>query len=105
MVLHTARLIITILFFILALAGLVTGYWFQALFWALLAVAVGYPFVRHGRIDLYYDDTPTKVVIYQPIMQPGAAPAQTQQTGPGPMPIPVTAEMPAAVQQLVQGTF
>ena len=65
--LHTARLIFTILLLIFAIAGLVAGYWFQAIFWALIMMAVGYPFVRNGRVDLYYDDAPTRVIIYTPV--------------------------------------
>lgn len=71
MTLHVARLIVTILLFVLALAGLAAGHWFQALFWALIMIAVGYPFVRHGRVDLHYERDPVKVVIYS---QPGASP-------------------------------
>lgn len=53
---HSARLIVTIIFLILALSSVVTRYWFSALFWTLLAAAVGYPFVQNGRIDLYYGE-------------------------------------------------
>lgn len=42
----SARLIVTIIFAILALSALVTRYWFTAIFWALMAVAVGYPSVQ-----------------------------------------------------------
>ena len=98
MALHTARLIFTVIFLIFALAGLVTGYWFQALFWVLIAFAVGYPFVRDGRIDLYYEDPPTKVIIYQAMgVTPGPSAA--------PMPVPIPPGMPAGLQALTQGTF
>ena len=53
---HTTRLIFTIIFLALATAGAVRGYWFSAVFWVLIMIAVGYPFVRKGRLDLYYDD-------------------------------------------------
>ena len=62
---HTARLIFTIIFFMFALSSLVSGYWLQAIFWALITMAVGYPFVRSGRVNLYYEDAPTQVVIYE----------------------------------------
>ena len=52
---HTARLIVAIIFMILALSALVTRYWFSAFFWVLLTLAVGYPFMRGGKLDLYYD--------------------------------------------------
>jgi hypothetical protein len=97
MSLHTTRLILTVIFFIFALAGLISGYWFQALFWALITIAVGAPFVRNGRIDLYYDDAPTKVIIYQPVV---TSPGVVATPLPGVQP---TAAMPAAVQQLIQG--
>jgi len=51
---HTARLVVTIIFMMLALSALTTRYWLSALFWALLAVAVGYPFVQSGKLNLYY---------------------------------------------------
>ena len=51
---HTGRLIVTIIFMILAVSSLVTRYWFSAFFWGLLAVVVGYPFVYEGKLNLYY---------------------------------------------------
>ena len=71
---HTARLIFTILFFIFAVSGLVSGFWFSALFWALVAVAVGYPFVRGGHLNLNYNDTPTMVVFEPTGAVPGMPP-------------------------------
>lgn len=53
---HSVRLLITALFFIMAVAGLMAGYALSGLFWLLAAFAVGYPFVRNGKIDLNYDD-------------------------------------------------
>lgn len=60
---HTGRLILTIIALILVVAGAATGYWAQAIFWALMAMAIGYPFVRNGRINLNYDDDPVPVAI------------------------------------------
>lgn len=60
---HTARLIFTIIFLVLAVSGLVSGFWFSALFWALIAMAVGYPFVRGGRLNLNYNDSPALFVL------------------------------------------
>jgi hypothetical protein len=77
---HTARLIITIIFLIFAVSSLVTRYWFSALFWALLTAAVGYPFVRGGKLDLYFDGeakrasgTPTVETVYVTAAAPVAA--------------------------------
>ena len=52
---HTARLIITTIFMILAISALITRYWFSAFFWALLSLVIGYPFIQGGKLDLYYD--------------------------------------------------
>lgn len=60
---HIARLIVTIVFLILAVSALVTRYWFSAIFWVLLVAAVGYPFVRGGKLDLYYP-TPREAPAY-----------------------------------------
>lgn len=70
---HTARLIVTIIFMILAVSALVTRYWFSAFFWALLSLAVGYPFIRSGKLDLYYD-SPGRTTVVENIYttQPGA---------------------------------
>jgi hypothetical protein len=55
---HIARLIITVIFIILAFSSLVTGRWFLAIFWALLTVAVGHPFYQDGKINLSYVKPP-----------------------------------------------
>jgi hypothetical protein len=74
---HTARLIVTIVFLILAVSALVTRYWFSAFFWVLLAAAVGYPFIRGGKLDLYYS-TPGRTTttyienVYTTAPPPGA---------------------------------
>lgn len=106
--LHTARLIFTIIFLILALSGLVTGYWYQALFWALIALAVGYPFVRNGRIDLYYDDSPARILVFAPVaVTPAptayAAPKPAEVPATGPMNVPGSEAAPPMLQQLFQG--
>jgi hypothetical protein len=69
MAVHSGRLILTALFLIFLVTGLFSNspkkpaaYWGSALFWALMAIAVGYPFVRGGKIDLNYDDAPIPVV-------------------------------------------
>ena len=53
---HTARLIITIIFLILAFSSAVTFSWFSVVLFALLAFAVGYPFLRGGKLNLFYND-------------------------------------------------
>lgn len=68
--LHTTRLLFTVLFLILALSGLVSGFWLQALFWAVIAAAVGSPFVQKGRIDLFYDEFPNKIIYVMPVPDP-----------------------------------
>jgi len=90
---HTARLIFTILFLVFAVSGLVSGYWFQALVWALIAFAVGYPFVRKGRVDLYYEGDSDRVVYYVPPV-----------TGEGPA-MPSPEGTPPMLRQLMQGNI
>lgn len=91
---HTTRLIFTIIFLILATVDAVRGYWFSAVFWTLIMIAVGYPFVQKGRLDLYYDDP---VYLYRVTAVPVAAM--------GPIPgVAVAPGMPAGMQQLVAGT-
>jgi hypothetical protein len=99
--LHTARLIFTIIFLIFALSGLVAGYWVQAIVWVLIAFAVGYPFVRNGRIDLYYEDAPTQVFILEGQWSPQAM--QTEVPITGPMTVQGAENAPPMLQQLFQG--
>lgn len=75
---HTTRLIFTIIFLVLAVAGISSGFWFQAIFWVAIAFAVGYPFIRGGRIDLYYDD-PVRLVILPSASAPTPTPASASQ--------------------------
>ena len=72
---HTARLIVTIVFLILAVSALATRYWFSAFFWALLAAAVGYPFIRGGKLDLYYDSPGRKTTYIENIYTTAPLPA------------------------------
>jgi hypothetical protein len=107
---HTVRLIFTVLFLIFMIAGIVSRYWLSALFWALIAFAVGHPFIRNGRIDLHYEDAPTRVVFLQPIVESTSmvTPTTTAQATPvqeSPLATPVTGGAPAGLQQLVSGTF
>lgn len=53
---HTARLIFTVLFLIFAVSAIVQGAALSGFFWLLVAAAVGYPFVRGGKLDLNYPD-------------------------------------------------
>ncbi len=62
---HTARLIVTIILLIFAVGALAAGAPISAIFWGLIAAAVGYPFVRGGKLNLNYDD-PVKVNIVSP---------------------------------------
>jgi hypothetical protein len=90
--LHTARLIFTVLLLILTLSNLAAGFWASAVAWALITMCVAYPFIRNGRIDLYYDDEPTRVVIV------GSTP-----TGAAPITVVGGEEAPAAYQKLFDG--
>lgn len=56
---HTGRLVIVVLLFIVALSALRSGFWLGALAYFILMGVVGSPFVRDGKIDLYYDEGPT----------------------------------------------
>lgn len=102
---HTARLIVTIIFLIFAVSSLVTRYWFSAFFWALLTVAVGYPFVQGGKLDLYYDTSPkSEVIVVSPTMTatPIAPPAPVTPSAPAApaapvAPAPVAPAAPAPV--------
>ena len=70
---HTARLIVTIVFMILAVSALVTRYWFSAFFWVLLAAVVGFPFLRGGKLDLYYP-SPGRTINIENVYTTGGAP-------------------------------
>lgn len=63
---HTGRLIAVIILALFAIIALLNGYWIGFAFWILLAFAVGYPFVRRGKIDLHYDPAPVKMVLVDP---------------------------------------
>lgn len=60
---HTGRLIATIILGIFAIISLLNGYVVGTLFWALIAFAVGYPFVRGGKLNLQYENPPAKVMM------------------------------------------
>lgn len=63
---HTGRLIAVIILALFAIIALLNGYWIGFAFWALIAFAVGYPFVRRGHLDLHYDPDPVKMVLVNP---------------------------------------
>ena len=96
---HTARLIITVLFLIVAFSNAVAGHWFVTLAWAVLAFAVGYPFVRNGRIDLNYDE-PQSVILYQGEMLAAGNPLNV-----APLAVPLPPTAPAGLQSLVAGNL
>jgi len=53
---HTVRLIFTIIFLAALVSNIAIRDWGAVLLTTLFVAAVGYPFVRKGRVDLYYDD-------------------------------------------------
>jgi hypothetical protein len=72
---HTARLVVTIIFMVLSVSSLVTGYWFSAFFWGLLTAAVGYPFYRSGKFDMYYPSSSGRTVTIENIYTGAPPPA------------------------------
>ena len=73
---HTTRLIITIIFMILAVSALVTRFWFSAFFWILLSLTVGYPFIRGGKLNLYYTKPGRTTIVENIYTTTGAPPPQ-----------------------------
>lgn len=63
---HTGRLIAVTILALFAIIALLNGYWFGFAFWILITFAVGYPFMRHGKLDLHYDTDPVKMVLVDP---------------------------------------
>lgn len=92
---HTARLVVTVIFLIFAVYALATRYWFSAFFWGLLAIVVGYPFVRGGKLNLNYDDSSKDVDWAQ--WAPAPAAAATSVTAPAPAAAATSVTASAAV--------
>jgi len=63
---HTGRLIAVMILALFAIIALLNGYWIGFTFWILITLAVGYPFMRRGKIDLNYDPDPVKMVLVDP---------------------------------------
>ncbi len=63
---HTGRLIAVTILARFAIIALLNGYWMGFTFWILITFAVGYPFVRGGKIDLNYDPDPAKMILVNP---------------------------------------
>lgn len=63
---HTGRLVAVIILALFAIIALMNGYWVGSAFWVLVTLAVGYPFVRGGKVDLQYDPPPMRMVIVEP---------------------------------------
>ena len=51
---HTVRLIVTIIFLVIAASNMFVGSWLGALIFGGIGLYLGRHFIQHGKLDLHY---------------------------------------------------